>query len=862
VFSTPELKLCLFHHSQFALKNRAASGHMTQNFPRNIIILIAGLFVASTVVLRAGAQIAVSLDPTHIRSGFKPTFYGINGQGRNGAPWANAIGGVLDNTGFAGTGISVSAGGSGYTSAPTVTVSGPNCSAGPDCVPATATAIVLGGAVTAITVNFGGLGYKPAPQITYTGGAGSGATAVAIVSATGVVTALQPINIGSGYTSAPTITIAANPAGSGATATATLSGGSITGYTVTAGGSGYTPAPQVTFSGGGGGTGATAVATVSSGEVGGALQQLQIGVLRFPAGTGGNYWDWNTGDFVGNYYYTTVPSMYTSPLTEWQAELSAASQPSGTATQGIFVLNMLTDPTCVPTAPNPYCTPGPGSPNLSYQKTLLSTANGSYVKPAYIELGNEYYLDNACYNAVYPVPSGATSNGGVYAAAANNWITGIQSVSGYAGAKVAAVASHIGGNSSRAAWNNTLIYGDGQGNGPLTGATAVTLHIYEASGLASGAVVSASNADTMLYMPFNVWSTGTNSVLNADLPSLTNTTTGYNPNIWVTEYNLRDANVAAFGTWAHGLFTATMSLLFLESSRIQMAIHHDVQGGTVYADVLESSNAFAQPPFSISSQSTLPNGVIGMPYSEGLSAGNGVPPYTWSLVSGALPTSVSLSSGGVLSGTPASGSAGTYSFSAKVTDSTSASVTGDFTLAIQSSGTPTLDCSGGGVSSSSTFPTNGATILTRVNGFTAQGLTTREINTAALGQGKAQRLAFGTGVPYFSDGVTPELYGWIFSGGTGVPAETVILNLSGSTETIDLSGITGITTGNSLRQLSATDPGTYVTGGIVANGFEGIDYNMPSGHTTQPVTLTNGTIGTSYPLNALSLPAFSITRIY
>jgi Putative Ig domain len=851
-----------FHESQFEL-NRSAleGGHVIRNFLRRLTFLVCGLLVTCLFVHSAAAQIVVSLDPTHIRSGFKPTFYGINGQGRNGAPWANKTGGVLDNPGFAGTGITVTSGGSGYTSAPTVTISAPNCTAGPDCVQATATATVSGGSVTAITISSGGLGYKPAPQITYTGGGGAGAAALAIVSATGVVTAVLPTNIGSGYTSVPTITIAANPAGSGATATATLSGGSITGYTVTAGGSGYTPAPQVTFSGGGG-TSANAMATVSAGEVGGALQQLQMGVLRFPAGTGGNYWDWNTGDFVGNYYYTTVPSQYTSPLSEWQAELTAASQSSGTATQGLFVLNMLTDPTCVPTAPNPYCTPGPGSPNLSYQKTLLSTANGSYVKPAYIELGNEYYLDNACYNAVYPVPSGATSNGGVYAAAANNWITGIQSVSGYSGAKIAAVASHIGGNSTRAAWNNTLMYGDGQGNGPLTGATAVTLHIYEASGLGSGTVVSASNADTMLYMPFSVWSTGTNSVLNTDLPSLTNTTTGYNPNIWVTEYNLRDANVAAFGTWAHGLFTATMSLLFLESSRIQMAIHHDVQGGTVYADVLESSNAFAQPSFSLTSQPALPNGVISTPYSEGLSAGNGVPPYTWSLVSGTLPTSVSLSSGGVVSGTPSSGSAGTYSFSAKVTDSTSASVTQNFSLVIQSSGTPTLDCSGGGVSSSSTFPTNGANILTRVNGLTAQGLTTREINTAALGQGKAQRLAFGTGVPYFADGITPELYGWIFSGGTSVPTETVILNLSGSAETVDLSGITGLSTGNSLRQISATDPGTYVTGGIIANGFEGVDYNMPLGSTTQPVTLTNGTIGTSYPLNALPLPAFSLTRIY
>ena len=72
-------------------------------------------------------------------------------------------------------------------------------------------------------------------------------------------------NSGSLYTSAPSVGITGG-AGSGATATAVVTNGRVTGITVTAGGTGYTSAPTIALTGGGG-TGATAVATVSGGAV-------------------------------------------------------------------------------------------------------------------------------------------------------------------------------------------------------------------------------------------------------------------------------------------------------------------------------------------------------------------------------------------------------------------------------------------------------------------------------------------------------------------------------------------------------------------------------------------------------------------
>ena len=65
----------------------------------------------------------------------------------------------------------------------------------------------------------------------------------------------------------------------------------------------------------------------------------------------------------------------------------------------------------------------------------------------------------------------------------------------------------------------------------------------------------------------------------------------------------------------------------------------------------------------------LPNGVVGTAYTTtNLAASGGTTSYTWS-ETGALPSGLTLTPAGVLSGTPAAGSAGTYPITVKVTDS-------------------------------------------------------------------------------------------------------------------------------------------------------------------------------------------------
>jgi hypothetical protein len=133
--------------------------------------------------------------------------------------------------------------------------------------------------VAGLSITAGGSGYTSAPTIGFSGGNGSGAAATANLTATSVA-GLTVTNAGSGYTSAPTIALSGG-AGSGAATTANLTPTTIAGLTKTAGGAGYTSAPTVSFSGGGG-SGAAATTTITWKT---DRSRLPAGRLSFMTGT-------------------------------------------------------------------------------------------------------------------------------------------------------------------------------------------------------------------------------------------------------------------------------------------------------------------------------------------------------------------------------------------------------------------------------------------------------------------------------------------------------------------------------------------------------------------------------------------------
>lgn len=105
---------------------------------------------------------------------------------------------------------------------------------------------------------------------------------------------------------------------------------------------------------------------------------------------------------------------------------------------------------------------------------------------------------------------------------------------------------------------------------------------------------------------------------------------------------------------------------------------------TVY-DATERSDSrtftlVVSTPLSVASQS-LPDAVVGSPYSQSLLATGGAPPYTWSVSGGSLPAGLILNANGQITGTPVV--VGVFSFSVQVRDAGGRIATGFYTLTVQ-----------------------------------------------------------------------------------------------------------------------------------------------------------------------------------
>jgi hypothetical protein len=115
-----------------------------------------------------------------------------------------------------------------------------------------------------LTLTAGGSGYTDAPAVTITGGGGVGASAVTLLTAAGI-TGFTVSSGGSGYISTPTVKISGG-GGSGATGTVNITAGAVISVSLTASGSGYTSVPTVEIINSSG-FGAQVVATLAAQSV-------------------------------------------------------------------------------------------------------------------------------------------------------------------------------------------------------------------------------------------------------------------------------------------------------------------------------------------------------------------------------------------------------------------------------------------------------------------------------------------------------------------------------------------------------------------------------------------------------------------
>ncbi len=217
----------------------------------------------------------------------------------------------------------------------------------------------------------------------------------------------------------------------------------------------------------------------------------------------------------------------------------------------------------------------------------------------------------------------------------------------------------------------------------------------------------------------------------------------------------------------------------------------------------------------------LPPGTVGAAYSQQLGGKGGTPPYaSWALFgsSNQLPTGVTLSGAGLLSGTPAAGTAGTYVFSVQGFDANGAIGRKTDTLVIVAAG---------------------ASLAITTKGPALPGGT----------EGDAYD---GTGLTFAASGGTAP-YTWGLATGSGPLPPTLTINpstglLSGTTTTAGMYSFTVQATDNASPHNTATAPFT-------------INVLAPLTITTAS-PLAGGTVGTAYNTTGVQFTATGGTTPY
>jgi hypothetical protein len=125
--------------------------------------------------------------------------------------------------------------------------------------------------------------------------------------------------------------------------------------------------------------------------------------------------------------------------------------------------------------------------------------------------------------------------------------------------------------------------------------------------------------------------------------------------------------------------TPTVSGTFSVTFRVTDSLAATATSGS-YQLVIDSAR-----PLEIITVSPLNVGEVGDSYTRGLTATGGITPYTWAVSIGSLPAGLTLSSDGVISGTPSA--QGTSTFTVTVTDSAANTTFKELALTINAAGT-------------------------------------------------------------------------------------------------------------------------------------------------------------------------------
>ncbi len=303
--------------------------------------------------------------------------------------------------------------------------------------------------------------------------------------------------------------------------------------------------------------------------------------------------------------------------------------------------------------------------------------------------------------------------------------------------------------------------------------------------------------------------------------------------------------------------------------------------GTVnYTVNVSAPNIVLSPPSLVNEQ-------VGVAASQTLSASGGSAPYTYAVSAGTLPSGMTLSSSGVLSGTPTGG--GSFSFTVTATDSNANTGSQAYTVTVSNASITispaSLNAMTDGIAFSQTITASGGTSpysYSVVSGSLPPGITLASNGTLSgtpTGAGpysftvQAQDSSTGSGAPYTTTRV--------YSATVGVP--TISVAPAGTTlnaayghaysQTFSASGGTGpytfaetgaLPNGVTWNAATATLSGTPTQSGSFPFTVSATDHSTGSGPFTSspqnytllvtagtititPSSLPNGAVGVSYP---------------
>ena len=219
--------------------------------------------------------------------------------------------------------------------------------------------------------------------------------------------------------------------------------------------------------------------------------------------------------------------------------------------------------------------------------------------------------------------------------------------------------------------------------------------LLSSTGVLSGTPVNGGSVAFRVTVSDSASNSSTASeTLTVNAPSFQITTTSPLPSATVGQpYSVKfSSNTTSGVTWSA---TGVPPGLTLTSGGVLQGTPTSPGAFTLVVTATNSAGATASSQFALTASAlklqitttSLPQASTASFYSQALQATGGVAPYTWTVVSGALPAGLMLSSSGTITGQPTT--AGQVQFTAEVTDSASSSVTQSFTLAVINGGPAT-----------------------------------------------------------------------------------------------------------------------------------------------------------------------------